>query len=97
MLKTALALTCLAATSLTAQAFETPKYDRKIEQAAIAQVGKKLGALREGVDAELPVTVAEIPAAPELDFDQTAGVLERAPVQGPAIPKKFWFVAGVYQ
>ena len=101
MLKTALTLACLGATTLAALAFETPKYDHKIERAAIMQVGKKMGALRETMATELPVIVTEIPAQRELDSEQTAGILvnaaQKGPMQGPAAPKAFWFVAGVYE
>jgi hypothetical protein len=98
MLKTALAFACLGVGLTHASAFETPKYDRKIERAAIAQVGKKMGALRETVDVELTVIVSELPEAEPLDREETAGidVTERGPMQGP-VHKKFWFVAGVYQ
>jgi hypothetical protein len=96
MLKTALTLACLGATSVAALAFETPKFDRKIERAAIMQVSKKMGALRETMAAELTVLVTEIPAQPELDTEQTAGIAGSASMQGPAMPKAFWFVAGVY-
>jgi hypothetical protein len=97
MLKTATALLCLCVGSTGALAFETPKYDRKIERAAIAQVGKKMGALRETVDVELPVIVTELQEAQPLDAQETAGIDPevRGPMQGPAY-KKFWFVAGVY-
>jgi hypothetical protein len=97
MLKTALTLACLGATSVAALAFETPKFDRKIEHAAIMQVSKKMGALRETMTAELPVLATEIPAQPELDAGQTAGIVDNAPVQGPEKRKNFWFVAGVYE
>jgi hypothetical protein len=98
MLKTATALFCLCAVSTTALAFETPKYDRKIERAAIAQVGKKMGALRETVDVELPITVTELPEAEPLDDQETAAIEPRARglMQGPVF-KKFWFAAGVYR
>jgi hypothetical protein len=97
MLKTALTLACFGATTVAALAFETPKFDRKIERAAIVQVGKKMGALRETLATELPVSVTEIAAQPELDTEQTAGIASAAPMQGPAMPEAFWFVAGVYE
>lgn len=98
MLKTALAFACLCAGLTSASAFEAPKYDRKIERAAIAQVGKKMGALRETMDVELPIAVTEVPETAPLDAEETAGIdLDaRGPMQGPDY-KKFWFVAGVYR
>jgi hypothetical protein len=95
MLKTALALACLCAATVAAPAFETQKYDAKIERAAIAQVGKKMGALRETVELELPVAATEIPVASNLD--ETAGIPEPHTMQAPAAPKMFRIVAGNYQ
>jgi hypothetical protein len=98
MLKTATALLCLCVGSTGALAFETPKYDRKIERAAIAQVSKKMGSLRETVDVELPVIVTELPEAEPLDAQETAAIEPqvRGPMQGPEY-KAFWYVAGVYR
>jgi hypothetical protein len=95
MLKTALTLICLCAVTAAAPAFETQKYDTKIERAAIAQVGKKLGALRETVELELPVAATEIPVASNPDV--TAGIPQPHTVPASAAPKMFRIVAGNYQ
>ena len=71
MLKTAL-LTTLAVTWMGTKAFaiETPKYDRKIERAAIERVARKMGGLRETLDVEVKIAAADTAALP-LELDQT--------------------------
>ena len=95
MLKTAI-LTTLLCTFLGGVAFsaEAPAYDRKIERAAIAQVAKKMGGLRESMTVDVPMS-----ASADLDMAQTAGIAEQPNeprFHALQTPKNFWFVAGVY-
>ena len=96
MLKTALYVTlAMGALGTGANAFETAKYDRKIEQAAVNQVAKKMGALRESVDAETNVAVADMTQLPELDMVPTSGAWAR-PSRTPQPQVFFRIIAGEY-
>lgn len=95
MLKTAI-LTTLAAAWLGANALamETPKYDRKIERAAMARVAMKMGGLRETLEAD-----AKIAARVMLDPTPTASVLvqpNEPRFPRPAPPRNFRIIAGEY-
>ena len=97
MLKTAM-LTTLAMMWLGTKAFalETPKYDRKIERAAMERVALKMGGLRETLDVEIKVAAA---APLELDLSPTATVLVQP--NEPRFPrpvevKSFRIIAGEY-
>ena len=96
MLKTAL-LTTLAVMWLGTKAFavETPKYDRKIERAAMERVALKMGSLRETLGAE--VKAAALPL--KLDPTPTAGVLvqpNEPRFPKPAHVRNFTIIAGEY-
>jgi hypothetical protein len=101
MLKTAL-LTTLAVMWIGTKAFavETPKYDRKIERAAMEQVAKKMGGLRETLEAEIKIAAADAAAAlPELDLAPTSTVLvqpNEPRFPNPAKTKNFRIIAGEY-
>jgi hypothetical protein len=101
MLKTAL-LTTLAAMWLGTKAFavETPKYDRKIERAAIERVAAKLGGLRETLDAGVKFAAADVAPLPlKLDLTPTATVLvqpNEPRFPRPARARHFTIIAGEY-
>ena len=101
MLKTAL-LTTLTVMWLGTKAFaiETPKYDRKIERAAMERVALKMGGLRETLDVEIKIAVADVAALRlKLDLTPTATVLVQP--NEPRFPrsaeiKNFRIIAGEY-
>ena len=101
MLKTAL-LTTLAMMWLGREAYavETPKHDRKIERAAIERVAQKMGGLRETLDVEVKIAMADVAAAPAgLDLAPTATILvqpNEPRFPRPAPVKFFTIIAGEY-
>jgi hypothetical protein len=100
MLKTAMLTLGLTALGAGALAAEMPKYDRKIERAAMERVAAKVGGLRETLDVEIKVALADVAALPiELDLAPTATVLARhgEPQQSePVEIKNFRIIAGEY-
>jgi hypothetical protein len=97
MLKTAVLTLGLSVLGASAFAVETPNYDRKIERAAIEQVAKKLGGLRETLDIDVKVAVAALPV--ELDLPPTATVFAQPNeprFPKPAEVKNFRIIAGEY-
>jgi hypothetical protein len=101
MLKTAL-LTTLTVMLLGTKGFavETPKYDRKIERAAMERAASKMGGLRETLEVEIKAAAADVTAAPlELDFAPTSTVLvqpNEPRFPKPAETKNFRIIAGEY-
>lgn len=100
MLKTALLTIGYCAFGSSAFAIETPKYDRKIERAAMIQVARKIGGLRATFDVETKVAAADRPALPlNLDPTPTATVMvhPNAPrFANQAQFKNFTIIAGEY-
>jgi hypothetical protein len=100
MLKTAILTLGFCALGSGALAVETPKFDRKIERAAIERVAAKMGGLRETLAEEIKVAAADIAALPvELDLAPTATVLVQP--NEPRFPKpvevkNFRIIAGEY-
>ncbi len=101
MLKTAL-LTTLAMMWLGTKAFavETPKYDLKIERAAVERVASKMGGLRETLEIEIKIALADAASVPpKLDLAPTSTVLVQP--NEPRFPrpveiKNFRIIAGEY-
>jgi hypothetical protein len=100
MLKTAIMTLGICVLASSALAVETPKYDLKIERAAIERVALKMGGLRETLDVEIKVAVADVAALPIiLDLTPTATVLvqpNEPRFPKPAEVKNFRIIAGEY-
>lgn len=100
MLKTALLVTfAMTAFGTKANAYETPNYDRKIEHAAIQQVAKKMGALRETLTVETRIAEPEMAMNIDLDLGQTAGIgpqPNEPRFPAPGKHKNFRIIAGEY-
>jgi hypothetical protein len=100
MLKTALLTLGFCVLGSGAFAVETPKYDRKIERAAIDRAAAKMGSLRETLAEEIKVATADLAALPvELDLAPTATVFGQP--NEPRFPepvelKNFRIIAGEY-
>jgi hypothetical protein len=101
MLKTAM-LTTLAVMWIGTKAFavEMPKYDRKIERAAMERVALKMGGLRATLEVAVKLAMADVAALPlNLDPTPTATVLVQP--NEPRFPrpeevKNFRIIAGEY-
>jgi hypothetical protein len=100
MLKTAVMTLGFCVLGSGASAVETPKYDRKIERAAMERVALKMGSLRETLEVEIKVAVADVAALPiKLDPTPTATVLvqpNEPRFPKPAEVKNFRIIAGEY-
>jgi hypothetical protein len=100
MLKTAILTLGFCVLGSGAFAAETPKYDRKIERAAMERVALKMGGLRATLDVEIRVAEADIAALPvELDLAPTATVFvqpNEPRFPRPAEVKNFRIIAGEY-
>lgn len=98
MLKTALLTLGLCVLGSGAFAVEKPRYDRKIERAAIDRVAMKMGGLRETLEVEVKLAAADV-AVPQLDPAPTAGVLvqpNEPRFPKPAHVRNFTIIAGEY-
>jgi hypothetical protein len=99
MLKTALISLGFCVVGTGAFAIETPKYDRKIERAAMEQVAKKMGDLRETIVVEAKIIEPEMALNIDLDLGQTAGIAAEPTkplLPMPEKPKNFRIIAGEY-
>jgi hypothetical protein len=100
MLKTAMLTLGFCALGSSALAIETPKYDRKIERAAMERVASKMGGLRETLEVEIKFAVADVAALPvKLDLTPTAAVNvqpNEPRFPKPAEVKNFRIIAGEY-
>jgi hypothetical protein len=103
MLKTALLTLGFCVVGTGAFAIETPKYDRKIERAAMEQVARKMGDLRETLVVEAriaePVMALNTDLDIKLDLGQTAGIAakpKKPHLSAPKKPKNFRIIAGEY-
>ena len=99
MLKTAMLTLGLCVSGTNAFAAETPSYDRKIERAAILQVAKKMGALRETLADETRIAEPEMAMNVDIDLGQTMSIAAqpnepRFPLHDK--PKNFRIIAGEY-
>ena len=99
MLKTAMLTLGLCVLGTNAFAIETPRYDRKIERAAMLQVAKKMGTLRETFTVETRIAEPEMALNLTLDPGQTGGIAAqpnepRFPLAEK--PKNFRIIAGEY-
>jgi hypothetical protein len=100
MLKTAVLTLGLCVLGSGACAVETPKYDRKIERAAIERAAAKMGVLRQTLEVEIKVAAADATVLPpKLDPAPTATVFvqpNEPRFPKPARVKNFVIIAGEY-
>jgi hypothetical protein len=100
MLKTAIMTLGICVLGSSAFAVETPKYDRKIERAAMERVALKMGGLRETLEVEIKYAVADVAVLPvKLDLTPTATVFvqpNEPRFPRPAQVKNFRIIAGEY-
>lgn len=103
MLKTALLTLGFCVVGTGAFAIETPKYDRKIERAAMERVATKMGALRETIIVEAKIAEPEMALNADLDIKldlgQTAGIAAQPNelrLAAPEKPKNYRVIAGDY-
>jgi hypothetical protein len=98
MLKTAILTLGICVLGSSAFAVETPKYDRKIERAAMERVALKMGGLRETLDVEIRVAdIAALPVGLDLAPTATVFVQPNEPrFPRPAEVKNFRIIAGEY-
>lgn len=100
MLKTAVLTLGLCVLGQNALAVETPKYDRKIERAAMERAARKVGALRQTLNVEIKAGTGDAADLPrQLDLEPTAGVLaqpDKSVLPEPVEIKNFTIIAGEY-
>jgi hypothetical protein len=100
MLKTAIMTLGFCVLGSGALAVESPKFDHKIEQAAIERAAAKMGGLRETLEAEIKVAAADVHVSPlRLDPTPTATVFTQPNeprFPAPAEVKNFRIIAGEY-
>lgn len=97
MLKAAMIALGVGALGTGAVALEMPTYDRKIERAAMVQVAKKMGALRETL--LHPATIVDDSGMTQFDMQTTSGIFAQPnePRFGtPQAPKYYFILAGSY-
>ncbi len=97
MLKTAVITIGISALGTGAFAVEMPKYDRKIERAAIVQVARKMGALRQTL--LHPAVIVDRSGVTPFDMQTTSGIFTQPnePRFGTLQAPKYYFIlAGSY-